>query len=93
MKKGDKVKRRFIRLISFLSWMLIIVGGLGTITFAIDYVPDNKSNLLLYATGMVLLLYATGMVVGIISITIDKIKYCIHFNRLSDSLKKPTSSR
>jgi len=44
--------------------MLIIVGGLGTITFAIDYVPDNKSNLLLYAT---------GMVVGIISITIDKI--------------------
>lgn len=64
--------------------MLIIVGGLGTITFAIDYVPDNKSNLLLYAT---------GMVVGIISITIDKIKYCIHFNRLSDSLKKPTSSR
>lgn len=47
MKKG--------KLMNWLSWVIIIVGGLGTLVFTIKY--ELKS----------LLIYATGFIIGIIS--------------------------
>lgn len=43
------------QLMNGLSWVIIIVGGLGTLVFAVKY--DLKS----------LLIYATGFIIGIIS--------------------------
>lgn len=43
------------QLASGLSWILIIVGGLGTLTFIVEH--ESKS----------LLLYSVGLVIGIIS--------------------------
>jgi energy-converting hydrogenase Eha subunit G len=50
---GKEMKRE--QLMNGLSWVIIIVGGLGTLVFAVKY--DLKS----------LLIYATGLIIGIIS--------------------------
>lgn len=50
------------KILNGLSWLLIIIGGLGTLTFIIKY---NQKNLILYSS---------GLAIGIIGKIIDRKK-------------------